>query len=53
MSVDALVDDNIRKDTNKLKRYTADEQNITWGAKTVNAQADHSAKEDNQTEVFE
>ena len=51
--IDAFVDNDVRKNTNKLKHQTAHEQYVTWSAEVVNTQAYYSAKEDNQSEVFE
>jgi hypothetical protein len=50
--VDAFVDDDVRKDTNKLKRQAGYKQTIGRSAEVVDTQTNHSDKEDDQSEVF-
>jgi hypothetical protein len=52
--VEEFVDDNVSKYTNKLQNETADEQTVAGCTYTeiVHTQANNSAKEDNQSEIF-
>jgi hypothetical protein len=52
--VEEFVDDNVSQYTNKLQNETADEQIVVGYTYTeiVHTQANNSAKEDNQSEIF-
>jgi hypothetical protein len=47
LSVNALVDDDISDNTDKLKHQTANQQYVARRAEIVNTQANNSTKEDN------
>ena len=50
--VEEFVDDNVSQYTNKLQNETADEQFVDGFTEIVHTQANNSAKEDNQSEIF-